>query len=75
MHELENSNCIIPQNVPSPLILCALDCTLYNSKLVRWAPLELYRVCPRQKLPKDTFSNTILIKILHKNTYMHTFAV
>ena len=44
MHELENSNCIIPQNVPSPLILCALDCTLYNSKLVRWAPLEKYRV-------------------------------
>ena len=32
-----------PQKVPSPLILCALDCTLYNSKLVRWAPLEKYR--------------------------------
>ena len=51
---------LFPQKVPSPLILCALDCTLYNSKLVRWAPLELYRVCPRQELPKDTFSNTIL---------------
>ena len=44
MHELENSSSFIPQKVPSPLILCALDCTLYNSKLVRWAPLEIYRV-------------------------------
>ena len=34
---------LFPQKVPSPLILCAVDCTLYNSKLVRWAPLEKYR--------------------------------